>query len=119
MQKCQRSNHSCHEMDVRPGGVWRLTMHGPDGVDYPNLMVFIEVARPERLVYDHGSGVEDAPTQFRQTVTFEQQGDKTTVTMRLLFKSAAERDQVIEQYWGAIEGGNQTLARLEQYLATM
>src|SRR5579862_1989189 len=20
-----------HEMDVRPGGVWRLTMHGPDG----------------------------------------------------------------------------------------
>jgi len=40
-----------HEMDVRPGGVWRLTMHGPDGRDYKNKMVFLEVARPERLVY--------------------------------------------------------------------
>ena len=24
-----------HEMDVRPGGMWRFIMHGPDGVDYP------------------------------------------------------------------------------------
>ena len=22
------------EMDVRPGGVWQFTMHGPDGTDY-------------------------------------------------------------------------------------
>ena len=32
-----------HEMDVRPGGVWRQTMHGPDGTDYPGQMVFVEV----------------------------------------------------------------------------
>lgn len=95
-------------MDVRPGGVWRLTMHGPDGVDYPNLSVFIEVVKPERLVYDHGSGVEDEPGQFRATVLFDEDGSKTRVTMRALFRSVAERDQVIEQY-GAIEGGNQTL----------
>ena len=43
-----------HEMDVRPGGVWRLTMHGPDGTDYPNLTRYVEVVRPERLVYEHG-----------------------------------------------------------------
>src|SRR2546430_11151240 len=42
--------NTIHEMDVRPGGVWRFTMHGPDGVDYLNRIVFIEVARPERLV---------------------------------------------------------------------
>src|SRR5262245_36352617 len=28
--------NTIHEMDVRPGGVWRFTMHGPAGVDYPN-----------------------------------------------------------------------------------
>lgn len=38
-----------HEMDVRPNGVWRLTMRGPDGVDYRNRIVFLEVVRPERL----------------------------------------------------------------------
>ena len=42
-----------HEMDLRPGGVWRLTMHGPDGRDYTSKIVFSEVVRPERLVYRH------------------------------------------------------------------
>ena len=28
------------EFDFRPGGVWRFVMHGPDGTDYPNLIVF-------------------------------------------------------------------------------
>jgi len=34
------------EMDVRPGGVWRLVMHGPDGTDYPNESIYLEVVRP-------------------------------------------------------------------------
>jgi uncharacterized protein YndB with AHSA1/START domain len=38
-----------HEMDVRPGGVWRFTMHGPDGRDYKNRIVYTEIVRPERL----------------------------------------------------------------------
>jgi uncharacterized protein YndB with AHSA1/START domain len=42
-----------HEMDVRPGGEWRFTMHGPDGWDYRNRIVYLEVARPERIVYKH------------------------------------------------------------------
>jgi len=29
-----------HEMDFRAGGVWRFTMHGPDGTDYPNKIVY-------------------------------------------------------------------------------
>src|SRR3954471_663109 len=40
-----------HEMDVRPGGVMRHTMHGPDGTDYANKSVFKEVVKPERIVY--------------------------------------------------------------------
>jgi uncharacterized protein YndB with AHSA1/START domain len=105
-------------MDVRPGGVWRFIMHGPDGVDYPNKIVFIEVVKPERFVYTHG-GVEGGdPVQFHVTITFDDQGGKTRLTMRSLFKSAAERDRVVEEY-GAIEGGKQTLSRLAEHLAKM
>ena len=32
--------NTIHEMDVRPDGVWRFIMHGPDGVDYKNEIVF-------------------------------------------------------------------------------
>ena len=106
------------EMDVRPGGVWRLVMHGPDGVDYPNKIVFIEVVKPERLVYTHGGDGEDEQAPFHVTVTFEVQGSKTRVTMRSLFATAAERDQVVEQF-GAIEGGNQHMDRLGDYLVAM
>src|SRR6266852_4602923 len=42
--------NTIHEMDVRPGGVWRFIMHGPDGTDYKNEIVYVEVVKPERLV---------------------------------------------------------------------
>ena len=105
-----------HEMDVRPGGVWRFIMHGPDGVDYKNKIVFLEVVKPERLVYIHGDD-GDGP-EFHTTVTFDEQDGKTRLTMRGLFGSAAERDQAIDEF-GAIEGGKQTLERLAEHLAKM
>jgi uncharacterized protein YndB with AHSA1/START domain len=103
-----------HEMDVRPGGVWRFTMHGPDGVDYPNRVAYIEIKKPKRLVFHHGD--EGQPGYFRATVTFEEQGGQTRLTMQMLFKTAEERDQVAEKY-GAVEGLGQTLDKLGEYLA--
>ena len=32
--------NTIHEMEVKVGGVWRFIMHGPDGTDYPNKVVF-------------------------------------------------------------------------------
>jgi len=106
-----------HEMDVRPGGVWRRTMHGPDGTDYANKSVFIEVVKPERIVYSHDGGKKGDPgAQFQATWTFEAQGDQTRLTLRMVFPSAAARQQVVKTY-GAIEGGKQTLERLAGHLA--
>ncbi len=104
------------EMDVRPGGTWRFIMHGPDGVDYPNLVTYIEVEPPERLVYTHGDDDGDMSVQFVTTVTLVDRGGKTELTMQALFATAAERDRVIAEV-GAIEGANQTLGRLAEYLA--
>ena len=42
-----------HEMDVRPGGRWRYTMHAPDGTDYPGVVVYTAVDPPTHLAYEH------------------------------------------------------------------
>jgi uncharacterized protein YndB with AHSA1/START domain len=106
-----------HEMDVRPGGVWKQTMHGPDGTDYPSHVVFFEVVKPERIVYSMVGGRKGDPShQFEATWTFAAQDDKTRLTLRMLFPSAEIREHVAEVY-GVIEGGNQTLDRLGEHLA--
>jgi uncharacterized protein YndB with AHSA1/START domain len=101
--------------DLRPGGTWRFVMHGPDGRDYQNLVTFDEIVKPERLVYRHGDDVE--PVQFRTTVTFEDLGGKTRLTLRAQFPTADARDRVVKEY-GAAEGAVQTIERLANYLTT-
>ena len=105
------STNTIHEMDVRPGGVWRFVMHGPDGRDYQNKIVLVEIVKPERLVYDHVSG-----PKFHVRVTFAEQGGKTAVTVRMLFATVAQRDKTVEEL-GAVEGLDRTLGRLAVYLA--
>jgi uncharacterized protein YndB with AHSA1/START domain len=106
------------EFDMRPGGVWRFVMHGPDGRDYQNRITFDEIVKPERLIYHHGGGDDVEPVQFRTTVTFEDLGGKTRLTWRGVFPSAAERERVIREY-GADKGLVQTLTRLGEYVATL
>jgi uncharacterized protein YndB with AHSA1/START domain len=103
-------------MDVRPGGVWRHVMHGPDGADYPNRIKYTEVVEPERLAYEQGGDVDGAPVNFEVTVDFEDVGCKTKLTMRSLFPSAEALAFVVEKY-GAAEGMVQHIDRLAE-LAT-
>lgn len=105
-------------MDVRPGGVWRHVMHGPDGTNYPSEGVFREIVSPERIVYSHSGRRENGPgSNFISTWTFENaEVGKTKVTIRMLFQTAVDRDRV-ESEFGAVEGGKQTLGRLAGHLA--
>ncbi len=103
-------------MDVRPGGEWRSVMHGPDGTDYPNFATFQEVVRPERIVFSHGGGKAGGPeADFVATWTFVDEGGKTRLILQNLFESVERRDLIAKAY-GAMEGGYQTLARLEEWL---
>jgi uncharacterized protein YndB with AHSA1/START domain len=108
------------EMDLRPGGVWSLTMRGPDGTSYPNRSIFGEVVAGERITYSHSGARKGGPAaQFEATVTFGDEADgKTRVTLRMVFPSAADRDAVIQAY-GAAEGAKQTLNRLAEELERM
>ena len=38
-----------HRKDLRVGGSWVYTMHGPDGTDYPNRTAYLEVVPREIL----------------------------------------------------------------------
>lgn len=107
-----------HEIDVRPGGTWRFTMHGPDGTDFPNRIEFLEVVEPARLVYRHAGEGETEEVRFRTTVHLEPEGDRTRLTMRAVFDNAEVLRRVVEEY-DAAEGAVQTVDRLAEHLATM
>jgi len=100
--------------DVRAGGTWVYTMHGPDGVDYPNNTVFHEVEKYSRLVYDHGSN-GDSPPMFRVTVLFSEVAGKTKMEMTMTLPTAealVAAKKIIKD-----AGGNSTWDRLAEYLA--
>lgn len=110
---------STSAFDMRPGGVWRFVMHGPDGRDYENRITFDEIVAPERIRYHHTGGGDVEPVQFKTTVTFHDLGGgRTRVTLHAVFPSAAERDRVIKNY-GADKGAMQTLARLADYVSKL
>jgi len=119
------------ELEVRPGGAFRIVMRLPDGVDYPITGVFREVMRPDRLVMtmdcsehpeawhrliDPGHQPGGNPAgEMLQTVTFEDLGGRTRLTIRTRFASPAIGAALKKM--GMNEGWSQSLDRLAGVLA--
>jgi uncharacterized protein YndB with AHSA1/START domain/DNA-binding transcriptional ArsR family regulator len=120
------------EMDARTGGAWRIVMLGPDGAQHPAQGVFREIEKPQRLVMTINHS--ELPEQWHDlvnpdrdksqpkpgleaitTVTFQERGGKTTLTITLLFESTPVRDAL--RRLGMVEGWSQSLERLERLLA--
>jgi len=105
------------ELDVRPGGAWRIVMRAPDGMEYISAGVYSEVVKPERLVftnnaYDHeGKSLLEGVT----SVTFAAQGAKTKLTLetRMLGKVSYAAQMLA----GMDAGWNQSLDRLADLVA--
>ena len=68
-------------MDVRPGGVWRFCMHGPDGTDYQNRITYTEVVDPSGSA-SSTAGAGRRAGQPQPGRSFEDVGGKTKLTMR-------------------------------------
>lgn len=98
------------ELDLRPGGTWRFVMHGPDGADYENTKRFIEVSRPERVVFEH---IEEAH-HFEMTLAFTEIGSATRVTWRMRFDTT-EAAQAVQSF--VTEANEQNFDRLAAHLA--
>ena len=66
--------NTIHQFDFQPGGQWLLTMHGPDGKDYPNESRFTRITDDQLFEIEH----VDAP-HFFLTITLAPQGHGTEV----------------------------------------
>jgi uncharacterized protein YndB with AHSA1/START domain len=105
-------------IDVVPDGKWIFIMRGPDGRNYLNKITYLDVSKPNHIVYKHTGEDENGEEVFVTTITFVREGPKTNLTMRAVFPSSGARDNVVQNY-GAIEGGRATLARLAAHISTM
>jgi uncharacterized protein YndB with AHSA1/START domain len=102
-------------MDFRVGGQFRFTMHGPDGTDYPNRIMYRDIVPGARLAYLHDSGIDNDPRGFEVLVTFAPAGaGRTLLTMRSTFPSIEARNAVMK--FGAVELGKQTVEKLAAYV---
>lgn len=77
-----------HVFDFKPGGVWRFTMHAPDGTDYEIQKTFVEVVPCERIVFDHKQPMHS----FRMTILFEEVAEGTRITWRMDFESPLDEN---------------------------
>jgi uncharacterized protein YndB with AHSA1/START domain len=98
-----------HEFDLRQDGHWRFTMHGPDGGNYPNESVFVEIKEPERIALKHIS-----KPHFFLTARFEEVGgNKTKLIFEQLFPTVEEYNKV---KGFAVDANEENMDRLEKVL---
>ncbi|HTE08178.1 MAG TPA: SRPBCC domain-containing protein, partial [Flavitalea sp.] len=102
-----------HTMDLRPGGHWDRTLHGPDGTDYINKSIFKEVIPFRKIVYEHISD-----PWILATIQFEDQGEKTLLTWHMLFESKEKFIEVVKAHKADV-GLRQNADKIEVYLEEM
>lgn len=99
-----------HKMDVREGGEWLMTLHGPDGKNYPNKSIFREIIPLKKIVYEHFN------PDFIGTAVFESKNNKTLMEWALLF-ATTEMLKIVVKTFKADEGLKQNVEKLENYLS--
>lgn len=101
-----------HIHDFKPGGHWKLTMHGPEKGNYENESVF-KVITPPDLIYWHRL----TQPYFDVVTTFETVGnDKTKLVFRMIFPTEKDKDKVLKFVPDANE---ENFDRLEAVLKEM
>jgi uncharacterized protein YndB with AHSA1/START domain len=80
-----------HEFEFRPNGRWLLTMHGPDGKDYPNESRFTRVIPDTLVEIEHFSG-----HHFILTIELYGRGKETELRWRQTFDSAEEYRRIAD-----------------------
>ncbi len=104
------------EADLRVGGAWRFVHRAPDGTEHAFSGVIREFRSPERVV--RTSNYENIPgAESLETMTLEERGGRTMVTIRVLFRSREQRDGYVAS--GAEGGMRESYQRLEDRLAIL
>ncbi len=106
------------EIDLRPGGRYRYVWRGPDGASMGMGGVYLEVAKPEKIVASEKFDQAWYEGDMTGTTLFAEQGGRTTVTTRLKYASKEVRDGVLRSPMAdGMAGGFDTLATVLASLA--
>ena len=96
--------NTIHRFEFHPGGTWLLTMHGPDGKDYPNESRFARLVPGEIFEIEHLSG-----HHFILTIELRAAGAGTEIHWRQTFDTVAHYEEIAQFVAAANE---QNLQRL-------
>ncbi len=95
------------ELDVRPGGSCLVVMRDPDGNDWPNPGVYLDVVENERLIFTDAFVRAWEPSNkpfMTAIVTFADEEGGTRYTARVLHWTVADREEHermgFHQGWG-------------------
>jgi len=110
------------EADLRPGGHSNVVMRDPEGNEYPNLGVYLEVVENEKLVFTNAFTAGWVPVSPQPLmvaiVTFEAlEGGKTRYTARARHWTAQDREA--HEKMGFHEGWGQCADQLGELLARL
>lgn len=103
---------SC-ELDVRPGGSYRLVFNQGDAEPMAFFGTYLEVVPDVRLVWTNDEGGQSGPVT---TVTFEEKDGRTLLVMRELHPSKESLD---ESGLGAAEAMIESFAQLDEVLTEL
>lgn len=108
------------DIDVRAGGSSCITMQGPDGTKVPNLGVYLEVVKNERLVFTDAytsAWVPSGKPFFTGILTFEDEGGQTRYIARARHWTA--EDCAAHEKMGFHEGWGIATDQLAALAATL
>ncbi len=104
-------SNTIHTFEFVEGGQWLLTMHGPDGKDYPNESRFARIVPDQCVVIEHFSGhhfflMLELEAQGRGTrVKWQQTFDSREHYERLALFVATANQQNLERLWAEVQRG--------------
>ena len=98
-----------HKMDFKEEGEWNLTLHAPNGTDYPNKSIYKEIIPLKKIVFEHFN------PHFFTTVVFESKGDETQMDWTMVFDTAEILETIVKVH-KADEGLKQNVEKLGEYL---
>lgn len=106
------------EVDVRTGGGSLIVMRDPDGNDYPNHGVYLEVVPNEKIVFTDAYTAGWVPSEkpfFTGIITFEDEAGKTRYTARARHWRAEDKDahekMGFHEGWGVCADQLEALAK--------
>ncbi len=103
------------EVDLRPGGAWRMVWRQADGTEMEMKGIYREVVPPERVVRTECWGPGWPETI--NAVALSETGGKTTLTITVTYPSKEARDAALAT--GMKGGMDMSFARADEYLRTL